>query len=200
LLSRRELTGANWKIAYDGYMENYHFPMAHGQTLAPLTVCNLAVFTAYGPNMRMGVAGSSIEDMRDVARDHRWTRESRDFRILNLLFPNISFSTFMDVAQIAQILPGPTARESRTILTHLVRSMPEDPVELQRLEAMRDFQVEVLQKEDYDLGTRTQRGVSSGLPFTICFGRNEPGNQYFHKWVRHLTHPGNRGAPPVLGD
>jgi nitrite reductase/ring-hydroxylating ferredoxin subunit len=198
LFSRRELKGANWKIAFDGYMENYHFPTAHSGTLAPMTTCNLTVFSAYGPNMRMGVASDTVEQMRDMPADERWTRESQNFRVLNLLFPNVSFSTFMDVAQIAQILPGPTVRESRTVLTHLVRAMPSDPDELQRLEQTRDFQVEVLQREDYGLGLRTQRGVSSPIELTLCFGRNEIGNQYFHKWIGHLT--GNGEPEPVLGE
>ncbi len=30
---RREIVGANWKVAYDGYLEGYHFATAHPETI-----------------------------------------------------------------------------------------------------------------------------------------------------------------------
>jgi hypothetical protein len=61
---------------------------------------------------------------------------------------------------------------------------------------MRDLIVGVLRDEDYGMGMRLQRGVGAPLPLKLIFGRNEPGNQHFHKWVEHYVSPQGAGSEP----
>ncbi|MNU07019.1 hypothetical protein D3C72_2524300 [compost metagenome] len=51
-----------------------------------------------------------------------------------------------------------------------------------------------MQEEDYDLGLEIQKGLASGAHEHVTFGRNEPGNQYFHKWVDYYL-SADPGAP-----
>ena len=42
----------------------------------------------------------------------------------------------------------------------------------------------VVQEEDYNVGLKLQQGLETGLMESVLFGRNERGNQYFHRWVK----------------
>jgi hypothetical protein len=198
LLSKRELQGANWKVAFDGYLETYHFDVVHRNSLAPFIVGGRTAYEAYGPHMHLASATPAVREMTDVPDDQRWKGEGAHFTILNLLFPNISFSLGLAVGQVAQILPGPNVHQSRTILYHLCPTAPTTEEEMRQREARRDFAVSVLQDEDYTLGFRVQKGVASQLPFRVNFGRNEPANQHFHKWIRHYVDGEPAGSAPKL--
>ena len=82
-------------------------------------------------------------------------------------------------------IPGPTPAENRTILYFLTRETPADDVRAAELEEMVNWLQSVVDKEDYQLGLKVQRGLQSGAAKHIVFGRNERGNQYFHKWLQY---------------
>jgi len=197
LMSKVEIKGPNWKIAFDGYLETYHFPTAHRDSIASFSMSGRSAYNSYGPHIHMAGGMPSVAALRDVPADQRWTRETHEFSVLNLLFPNVSFSLgYGGVGQVAQILPGPTVGENTTILHHICREPPVDEDERSKREKMRDLIVDVLRDEDYGMGMRLQRGVEAPLPLKLIFGRNEPGNQHFHKWVEHYVSPQPAGAEP----
>jgi phenylpropionate dioxygenase-like ring-hydroxylating dioxygenase large terminal subunit len=189
LMSKRELKGANWKIAFDGYLESYHFPTAHRETLYPyFTGMMNSVYDSFGPHMGFANSTPTPEELRAIPPSERWKAVGKTYTLLNLLFPNISFSFgFGGVGQVAQILPGAKVDENRTVLYHICQTPPASDAERREREEMRDFLVKVLDDEDYDMGYRIQKGVNSGVPFNIMFGRNEPANQHFHRWVQHYV-------------
>ena len=49
-----------------------------------------------------------------------------------------------------------------------------------------DFLEWVVNEEDYKTGLGIQAGLASGANTEFMFGRNEPGNQMFHRWVDDL--------------
>ena len=51
-----------------------------------------------------------------------------------------------------------------------------------------------VQEEDYNVGLKLQQGLETGLMKSVLFGRNERGNQYFHRWVKWYS-DGNTSAP-----
>jgi hypothetical protein len=56
----------------------------------------------------------------------------------------------------------------------------------------------VVQEEDYNVGLKLQQGLETGLMKSVLFGRNERGNQYFHRWVQWYS-DGDQSAPqPAL--
>ncbi len=55
-----------------------------------------------------------------------------------------------------------------------------------------DFLEWVVNEEDYKTGLGIQSALASGANTEFVFGRNEPGNQMFHRWVDDLI-----GSTPV---
>lgn len=182
-LGFRELTGPNWKISYDGYLEGYHFASLHKDTILKVTLNNLMDFDAFGPHQRVAYGTTSIEDLYKVPRDEWWRYESEGYSFVRLLFPNISTFLGLGVGQIAQLIPGPTAAENRTIL-HFVHPTPaKDEAQAKEFEDTINFLHSVVRDEDYALNLKVQRSLAANPYDTVMFGRNERGNQYFHRWV-----------------
>jgi len=186
----RELLGANWKVAYDGFLENYHFQTLHPNSIAPISISNVMQFKAYGPHLRVGFPGKTIEDLKALDRSDWHTEERRSFRTLRLLFPNLSMSLAYTVGQAAQVIPGPDWSQNRTILHHIAPQAPKDERERQALLDAGQWFLDVVRDEDYSVGYQVQKGLLSGAMDSVIFGRNERGNQHFHKWVEHYLEGG----------
>ncbi|MEX6723728.1 aromatic ring-hydroxylating oxygenase subunit alpha [Parapedomonas caeni] len=182
-LDSRELVGGNWKIAYDGYLEGYHFATAHPQTIATRTFSDIMTFEAFGPHLRIGFPQVDIAKLRDIPQAQWGTRENNGYDFVRTLFPNVSIFVAPELCQIAQLLPGPTPDRNRTILNFISRKAPADDAERDEKMNMIQFLRDVVNDEDYLLGLSVQRGLDSGAIKHVTFGRNERGNQYFHKWV-----------------
>lgn len=182
---KREIFGANWKVAYDGYLEGYHFAAAHPDTIHPRTYSNVMHFEAHGPHILIGFPQKSIAKLKDVASDELWRHENDGYDFIRTFFPNVSIFVAPEITQIAQLIPGPTPGTNRTILNFLHRNAPADDKARADIETMMDWLQGVVDSEDYQVGLKVQRGLESGAIDHILFGRNERGNQYFHKWVNH---------------
>lgn len=182
-LGTRDIFGANWKVAFDGYVEGYHFAAAHSQTVAPRTHSNLAKYDYFGPHMRIAWAQRGIGELRGLARDDWGTRENQGYDFTRTIFPNVSIFLAPEMGQIAQLLPGPRPAENRTILNYICREKPADDAALAHVDEMCRFFGDVTYEEDYLLGLRIQKGLESGARDHVIFGRNECGNQHFHRWL-----------------
>ncbi len=64
----KEILGANWKVAFDGYLEGYHFATAHPKTVAPRTPSNRAHYQMSGPHLLIGFPQVGIRRLREVPR------------------------------------------------------------------------------------------------------------------------------------
>jgi len=197
-LGQRVIQGANWKIVSDGYMEGYHFAQLHPQTIHPRTPSNVTHYEAFGPHMRIGFPQTGIASLRDHPRDTWGGRENQGFDFVRILFPNVSIFLAPEIAQLAQIFPGPTADTNTTVLTFLRREPPRDDEDRAALTGMIDFLRNVVRDEDYAIGARIQKGMESGAHDTVVLGRNERGNQYFHEWVDWYVADDAAAPKPVL--
>jgi phenylpropionate dioxygenase-like ring-hydroxylating dioxygenase large terminal subunit len=184
-LGNREIWGANWKVTFDGYLEGYHFAAAHSKTVAPRTYSNLMKYDFFGPHMRIAWAQTQIAELRAIARDEWGRRENRGYDFSRTLFPNTSIFLAPEMGQIAQLLPGPSPAENRTILSYVCREKPVDETTRGQVEEMCRFFGDVTYDEDYLLGLKVQKGLESGARDCVTFGRNEVGNQHFHRWLDH---------------
>ena len=182
-LGSRVIEGANWKITFDGYLEGYHFATLHPKTIHPRTPSNVTHYEAYGPHLRIGFPQVGIGKLRDVARSQWDTQENNGFDFVRILFPNVSAFLAPELAQIAQLFPGPTPDRNRTVLLYARKRPPGDAADKAAVEQMIDFLRDVTYQEDYVLGLKIQRGVESGAHESVVFGKNERGNQYFHEYV-----------------
>lgn len=179
----REIHGGNWKVAYDGYLEGYHFAAAHPQTIHQRTFSNIAAYHFYGPHQLIAFPQKGMAKLREVPAGELHLHENDGYDFIRALFPNVSIFVAPEITQIAQLIPGPTVAENRTVLHFISRRAPHTDEERQANETMMDWLRQVVQEEDYDLGLEIQKGLASGAHEHVTFGRNEPGNQYFHKWV-----------------
>jgi phenylpropionate dioxygenase-like ring-hydroxylating dioxygenase large terminal subunit len=111
-LGSREIRGANWKVAFDGYLEGYHFASLHPTTIHPRTPSNVTHYESFGPHLRIGFPQVSIAKLRDVPRENWKVEENRGFDFVRILFPNISAFLAPELAQIAQLFPGRRPRRT----------------------------------------------------------------------------------------
>jgi phenylpropionate dioxygenase-like ring-hydroxylating dioxygenase large terminal subunit len=194
----REVFGANWKVAYDGYLEGYHFAAAHPETINPRTYSNVMHFEAHGPHLLVGFPQRSIGKLRGVPANDWWQHENDGYDFVRLLFPNVSIFVAPEITQIAQLIPGPTPDKNRTVLHFISRSAPANDEDRVKLEKMIDWLRDVVDKEDYQVGLKVQKGLESGARSHVKFGRNERGNQYFHNWVDYYLAEDPQRPKPQL--
>lgn len=183
-LGSREIEGANWKIAFDGYLEGYHFRSLHPETIFPRTPSNTTHYEGFGPNMRIGFPQHSIaQQLRDVPREQWGDCENRGYDFVRIFFPNVSIFIAPEITQVAQLFPGPTPDRNRTVLNYLRRDPVKDEADREAVEGMINFFRDVTYQEDYVIGLEIQKGLESGAHDDVTFGRNERGNQFFHEWL-----------------
>ena len=182
----QSIDGANWKVAYDGYLDFYHLPILHKNTFGP-DLSPKAMFEAWGPHQRIIAPDKRhLGALADVPKEE-WPTSALVFGVWTI-FPHISIAAFDaegKIYMISQLFPGATPDESVTIqhFLHTEASTPErDASVADRMKFMRY----VVEEEDYKTGIQIQRGLKSGAKKDVLFGRNEGGTQAFHKWVQAL--------------
>ncbi|HLY56502.1 MAG TPA: aromatic ring-hydroxylating dioxygenase subunit alpha, partial [Stellaceae bacterium] len=173
-LGSRVIEGANWKITFDGYLEGYHFATLHPKTIFPRTLSNVMHYEAFGPHLRIAFPHTDIvAKLGNVPRESWGEQENNGFDFVRMLFPNAAVFLAPEIAQIAQIFPGPTPDRNRTVLTYVRRDPLKDEAERAACEEMITFFRDVTYGEDYVLGMKIQKGIESGAFDSIVFGKNE---------------------------
>lgn len=196
-LGSRVIEGANWKIAFDGYLEGYHFSTLHPTTIHPRTPSNVTFYESYGPHLRIGFPQVGIQKLRDLPREQWGKQENKGFDFVRILFPNVSAFLAPEIAQIAQLFPGPTPEQNRTVLLYARREPPRDDEDRAAIETMINFLRDVTYNEDYVIGLEIQKGLKSGAVDSIILGKNERGNQFFHETVDWYLN-GKQGERPRI--
>ncbi len=177
LISAKTLTGPNWKIAYDGYLDFYHLPFLHRATFGT-EISNKPIYRAWGPHQRMTSPNPALLALRDVPEDE-WDLDLICSGVWTI-FPHISFAGNRSGGLVSQLFPGTSPGTSTTIQNYFVADAPTDE---QRTEAQHraDFFEMVVREEDYFTGIRQQRALATGAKQFMLFGRNEGGGQLFHQ-------------------
>jgi len=196
---QRRIYGPNWKIAYDGYLEGYHFAAAHPQTIHPRTVSNVMHFTAFGPHMRVGYPQVRIKEALGALPRESWgEHENEGYDFVRTIFPNVSIFFAPEITQVAQLIPGDTPDSNITNLLFIRRDPPKDEADAAAIDGMMNWLRDVVNDEDYGVGLQVQKGLASGALNSVIFGCNERGNHYFHKYVDYLLRANPAEAPPEL--
>jgi phenylpropionate dioxygenase-like ring-hydroxylating dioxygenase large terminal subunit len=160
-LGSKEIEGANWKIAFDGYLEGYHFSSLHADTIYPRTPSNVMHYEGFGPNQRIGFPHHAITKLREIPRDQWGEQENNGFDFVRIFFPNVSAFIAPEITQIAQLIPGPTPDKNRTVLSYVRRDPPKDAEEQASIEASMTFFRDVTYNEDYIIGLDIQKGLDA---------------------------------------
>ena len=182
---RRELPSPAWKVAFDGYLEGYHFSTLHKNTIFKDNMSNLMAVDAYGPHQRIMFAKHTLPSLRD--QDEAEWRPTEHIGPVHTIFPCLSLAgAWRDTALVSQLFPGPTPDRSRTAQTFITRHPVVTPEERDRAEKAIDFLFTVVRDEDYATGFGITRTLMSGANQEFVFGRNEPSLHHFHRWVDRL--------------
>ena len=196
---RPRLESANWKITHDGYLESYHIPFLHRNTLYPLwhreSLSSVSIYDAYGPfefgpHQRMGGNAWGYDPalmgkMKDVP-ESEYT--DHHFHAVRTIFPNISISANKHGGLVSQLFPVAPDR-CITVQNHV---STRDPASLsaEETKAMQEkieLYTAVVRDEDYSSSFSIQEGVAAGGNVDLLFGRNEGGAQNFHRSVAHYV-------------
>lgn len=193
------LESANWKITHDGYLESYHIPFLHRDTLAKFwnreSASSVSLYDSFGPlpcgpHQRMGgnAWGNDpvlISRMKDVP-ESEYTE--KHFHAVRTLFPHISISGDKNGGMVSQLFPVAPDR-CITIQNHVntrdpATFTPEDHEAMQKRIAL---YAKIVRDEDYSSSFSIQDGLNSGANQEMLFGRNEGGAQNFHRSVAHYV-------------
>jgi len=185
LVSRREVAGPNWKIAYDGYLDLYHPPILHRDTFGP-EMPHRAHYYAWGPHQRVSAPHPALAGVGDMP-DPAWP----DALLMNgvwTVFPHVSIASFDAGGRgvlISQLFPGEHVGESVTVQSYVMEEQPTGEA-LAAAEKQVDLLEYVVREEDYATGLRQQRALRTGARSHVLFGRNEGGGRCFHDWVGRI--------------
>lgn len=186
LVSRREIAGPNWKIAYDGYLDFYHLPILHKETFGA-DFPNTAIYTAWGPHQRVAAPDAELCKLERLPE--------KEWPVWPLLagvwtvFPHASIATFEAGGRgvlLSQLFPGAAPGESTTVQNYLMEKAPAGGADEKAAREQMDLLEYVVRAEDYATGLRQQRALAAHAARDLLFGRNEGGGQRFHRWLERL--------------
>jgi phenylpropionate dioxygenase-like ring-hydroxylating dioxygenase large terminal subunit len=185
--SREHNARANWKLAVEGYCENYHVEFLHKGTLDQIAKSIGCYHTSFGDHQRMVFPNHPIDVLKDLPKEEWKPLEAGAISFIYHLFPGTIFALFFDHYEIFQIIPGRTADSSTTIQNFYTPSpVPED--ERDGLLARFDFIYNLLQREDYWAVQQTQETLATGANQTLIFGRQEIALHHMHDaFARRLS-------------
>lgn len=189
VLERDELIDEplNWKFILDGFLEVYHIPMLHVDSIAEWFYGRYSPFDEFGQHSRLvGVrrsfkklAGKTFSEAGDMM-EH--------IAVNYQLFPNTIVVWQGDHFEVWTSYPGDTPKDCKIRIMSLVT--PEmSGVEFQRRwDQNWKVLINTVSGEDWT----TSREIQEGLPYVkddrLLFGRNEPGLQHFHSTLTAELH------------
>jgi phenylpropionate dioxygenase-like ring-hydroxylating dioxygenase large terminal subunit len=186
-VGKLHLTGSNWKLAYDGYLDFYHLPILHRRTFGG-DYNNLICGDAWGPHQRHKQPDQRILDL-DGVPEADWPLDTLRAGVWTI-FPHVSIASFRletgRMYQVAQLFPGSTPGSSVTVLNYLTPYVP-DQEQQEEIDKMIDFLRRVVDEEDYLTVNTIEKALATGAKSEFVFGRNEGQNQRFHRWVDRLV-------------
>jgi len=180
----------NWKLAIDTFLEAYHVPSLHDGTLSPGILGTATAWDAFGRGGRMVATRRSVEEARGRP-EVEWSLLEHAV-ILYLLFPNTMLIYQIDHVEVVQAYPTDASADRSTVTFSLYT-----PAAVTTDGARRHFQtnfdllVQVVEREDFAITTRMQRGFHAANDAVVVYGRNEPGLAHYHRTLEAVL-----GATP----
>jgi phenylpropionate dioxygenase-like ring-hydroxylating dioxygenase large terminal subunit len=179
--ARRAITPAiNWKLAVDTFLEAYHVPSLHQDSLGAAILGCAAAWDAFGSSGRMVATRRSIAALRERP-EPEWDLLAHAV-VLWQLFPNTVLIHQIDHVEIVQAYPGPDPASAQVVFALYTPEAAEDEKARRHFQRNFDLLLRVSAEEDFRLCERIQRGfAASDRP--VVFGRNEPGLAHYHRMI-----------------
>lgn len=152
---------ANWKLLIKTYLEGYHVPYLHRDTLSHAFRKGVIAHHEYGPHIRLAAARTNFQEIVNVQADQR---RILDFAsVYYSIFPHAFFIMHPDYVSINLFYPE---APNRTIWTHEMLYRPEQfhgEAGMKALEKRFSYTNDVVfDGEDFAIAEGVQRGLVHG--------------------------------------
>lgn len=170
----------NWKLVIDTFLEGYHFPTLHRNTVFPIFVPNLCHAERFGRHLREVLPRRTIEKLRDLPAAE-WDLVPHS-AIVYVLFPASVIIVQLDHIETWRISPDPVDPGRSTVdLDFYLPELPTTDSALGHWERSLDLTISTVINEDFAAMAGVQRGLASGVIESIVAGQNEPALTMFHQ-------------------
>jgi phenylpropionate dioxygenase-like ring-hydroxylating dioxygenase large terminal subunit len=178
----------NWKLAIDTFLEAYHVPRLHEGSLSPGILGTAAAWDSFGRGGRLIATRRSIEKVRGRPED-TWSLLEHAV-ILYLLFPNTMLIHQIDHVEVVQAHPIGAGADHATVSFSLYTPGPVTTEGARsHFQANFDLLVQVVEREDFTVTARMQRGFHAADDASVVYGRNEPGLVHYHRTLEAALGP-----------
>jgi phenylpropionate dioxygenase-like ring-hydroxylating dioxygenase large terminal subunit len=172
----------NWKLVVDGFMEDYHLPILHRNTIGPYFQPNLHTFEAFGRHGRMIAARANITKLANKAPEA--VDMLRCTAPVYSLFPNAVLVWQNDHFELWTMMPDRNDPLRSHVTARLLAPSVEEAVAQKPLwDKNWKILMDTVEKEDWIASKDIQNGIAGGGQTHFVFGRNEPALQHFHQQV-----------------
>jgi len=178
----KELTRRmNWKVCVDTFLESYHFPRLHRDSIAPLIHGNLNTADVLGNTVRMLGARRTIPELREQPEE-KWD-VLRHLVGVYILFPNVVWTWQLDHVEVWHVYPSPSDPVNECTMRVSLYTPGPALTEKARGHWDRNFTLllQTVETEDFAISEQIQQGFHAGAQEYIVFGRNEPCLHYYHR-------------------
>ena len=172
----------NWKFGIDTFLESYHLPTLHRETVASLILGNLAAFTAFGDHARLTMVRPGVAEW-DQRPEAEW-EVLRHILPIYRVFPNTVIVFQSDHLETWRMLPGDAPDRCRIEFALYTPEPPATDKARGYWQKNYDLAIRTVKEEDFALGEKMQRGFMSGMQEEVIYGRNEPALIHFHQRLR----------------
>jgi nitrite reductase/ring-hydroxylating ferredoxin subunit len=168
----------NWKFVLDGFLEVYHIPVLHPESIAPWIHGKFSPFDTLGRHSRMLGIRKSFDAVRAGSFDD--AEFLKHVAVNYQIFPNTILVWQGDHFEAWTSYPGRSVDTCIVRVQALARPQTIGEAFQKRWDRNWRLLLDTVTREDWAIS----REVQLSLPFVkdqqIWFGRNEPGLQHFH--------------------
>ena len=177
----------NWKFILDGFLEIYHIPVLHKNSIARWFYGHNSPFDQFGRHSRLVGVKKSFQDIKDKTFDE--VGDIKQHVAVNYqIFPNTIIVYQQDHFEVWSAFPGATPRDCKVRIMSLVTPDMLGDEHRRRWDKNWKILLDTVRGEDWAIS----REIQDGLPYIndeqLVFGRNEPGMQHFHATVTAELH------------
>lgn len=196
VVNRKEVPAANWKLAFDGYVETYHFPSVHAKSFGGFVIPNVLKFERLGKHTELVSPVLGIQEICDPSSIDDLKRYVQPGITL---FPSTFFTCASDVIFAGDAVDGAIPLERMFMNQILPGDSPDKSVTISRTVVSGEFRGtpmeedivtwsvnthNVILEEDCPVVNTIQETLHSGAREYFTFGRNEIALQHFHRELR----------------
>ncbi|MGF6489243.1 nitrite reductase/ring-hydroxylating ferredoxin subunit [Pseudomonas frederiksbergensis] len=177
----------NWKIVIETFLENWHFPFLHRQTVLPIFIPACSHFETFGPDARLIMPRRSLLTLRGQPQE-KWDLLKHSL-IIYLLFPNTLLLWQGDHLEVWRVFPTPdTPDQCLAEVALYTRRAATSARERAHWDKNMALLLETVEVEDFKVSEQIQKGFHSGAQQHLTFGKNEPALKHFHQMIQHALY------------